>query len=302
MTRRRAHAAAVSALLAAASHATLARADMTKAECVERNTSGQHLRIDHKLAAAREQLRACADPSCPGLVRQDCAQRLQELDAAQPTIVFDARNEADQPITEVRVTMDGALLVDRLDGSALAIDPGAHDFTFQASPGGPVVTRRLVVEEGEKRRKEHVSFAPPAPAPAPAFPASAPPPSPAPPPAPPEASRGSALPVVAFAVGGAALATGIAFSLVAHGKRVDGDALCPGGTCPASAADRVSTLNGQATAFGGAAIASYVVGGAGLASGVALLFLGRREPPRTARLVLAPGPVPAGLGVVVELR
>ncbi len=95
---------------------TVARADMTKDQCIDANGKGQVLRRDGKLAAAREQLRSCADPSCPAMVRDDCNKRLDSLEAAQPSMVFDVKDAAGADVINVVVTVDGQKLTDHLDG------------------------------------------------------------------------------------------------------------------------------------------------------------------------------------------
>jgi len=132
-----------------------ARADATKDQCVDANAHAQPLRREGKFAAARDQLRICVDAGCPGIVRDDCAQRLDELERAQPTIVFEAKDSAGRDVSAVRVTVDGVPLVDSLDGTAVAVDPGRHAFTFRVA-GQPTVSRELVVREGEKDRRERI--------------------------------------------------------------------------------------------------------------------------------------------------
>jgi hypothetical protein len=55
--------------------------------------------------------------------------------------------------------MDGKPLVGRLDGTAVAVDPGQHAFTFEVS-GQPSVTKGFVLKEGEKLRRERVVIGP----------------------------------------------------------------------------------------------------------------------------------------------
>jgi hypothetical protein len=64
--------------------AEVAWANPTVAECVGADTAAQSLRRDGKLAAARVQLMTCGSPSCPALVRDDCTQRLEDLERAVP--------------------------------------------------------------------------------------------------------------------------------------------------------------------------------------------------------------------------
>jgi hypothetical protein len=133
--------------------------DVTKDQCVDANTKAQSLRRSSKLVAARAQLAVCADPRCPGMVRDDCIQRLDELEKVQPTIVFDAKDGAGNDLSDVRVSMDGKPLVGRLDGTAVAVDPGPHAFTFEVT-GQPIVTRGFVLKEGEKLRRERIVIGP----------------------------------------------------------------------------------------------------------------------------------------------
>ncbi len=159
--RDRLVAAPVLAVLGVLALPGVARADLTKAQCIAANSSAQDLRRDRKLAEAREQLRICGDPSCPEIVRADCTKRLDELDAAQPTIVFDAKDGHGGDLTVVKVSIDNKPLVERLDGAALRVDPGEHTFTFEIA-GQPPVSQRLVLKEGEKERHERIVIGGPA--------------------------------------------------------------------------------------------------------------------------------------------
>src|SRR5215469_5136429 len=101
-----------------------AEAEVTKDQCIDANASAQTLRKNGKFREAREQLHLCLDPHCPKLVSRDCATRLDELDLAQPTIVFDAKDRTGNDLGAVKVTVDGRPLVDKLDGTAVPVDPG----------------------------------------------------------------------------------------------------------------------------------------------------------------------------------
>jgi hypothetical protein len=134
-----------------------AAADPTKAQCIASNDHAQEFRQAGKLSKAREQLLICVAQSCPGPVREDCAQRLDELDKAMPTIVFEAKDAAGTDLVDVKVTIDGAPLADRLDGSSLKVDPGPHVFVFTWE-GHPSVTKKLVLAEHDQARREVVVF------------------------------------------------------------------------------------------------------------------------------------------------
>jgi hypothetical protein len=139
-------------LLASASSAS---ADPTKDECIAANESAQDLRQAGKLREARQKLTLCLAASCPGLLRQDCAQRLTEVDKAMPAIVFEAKDGAGNDLSAVRVTMDGQPLVAVLDGSAIPVDPGQHTFAFEGA-GFLRSETTLVLQEGERDRHQRV--------------------------------------------------------------------------------------------------------------------------------------------------
>jgi hypothetical protein len=153
-----------------------ASADPTKAQCVEADTSAQTERRGELFRAAREHLEICSKPACPTLVREDCVQRLSDLDAIAPSIVFAAKDGAGEDLIAVRVTMDGAPFATQLAGSALPVDPGLHTFRFEVE-GVPPVEKKVVVREGEKGRQVSVvlSASPALPVVVAAPPATAPP-------------------------------------------------------------------------------------------------------------------------------
>jgi hypothetical protein len=153
---RRTLAATVLTSLALA-YAAPARAEMSKAQCIAANVDAQSLRREGKLSLARQKLRACGDPACPALITTDCAKRLDELESVQPTLIFEVKDAAGGDLTEVRVTVDGQPLLQRLDGTATAVDPGSHRFVFSV-PGAAPLTQQLVIREGERARVVSVVF------------------------------------------------------------------------------------------------------------------------------------------------
>ena len=154
--------ALVAGILAAlAAGPSVARADVSSAECIQANAAAQDARRDLKFSAAREQLARCVDPSCPAMVRDDCARRLDELGQVQPTIVFDAKDASGRDVAAVKVTVDGRPLAEKLDGAALAVDPGEHTFVFTVA-GGALVTQTFVIREGQKARYERIVLGGPA--------------------------------------------------------------------------------------------------------------------------------------------
>lgn len=129
-------------------------AEPTKQECVSANETAQDLRRVAQLRQARAELARCVSASCPGPVREDCAQQLMEVDSAMPTLVLVAKDKAGNDLGAVLVTMDGLPFADSLDGTAIQVDPGEHRFIFEGE-GLPPAEKVVVVREGDKNR--HVS-------------------------------------------------------------------------------------------------------------------------------------------------
>jgi hypothetical protein len=137
-----------------------ARAEDLKMRCIKANADAQSFRREGRLSEAREQLEMCGSPTCPSLVSADCIKRLDELEHAQPTIVFNVVDAQGRDLNEVRVTVDGRALLQRLEGVAVEVDLGAHEVTFSA-PDHPSVTHKMVFREGEKARIVRVTLAGP---------------------------------------------------------------------------------------------------------------------------------------------
>jgi hypothetical protein len=132
---------------------------LTKQQCIDADADAQSLRMAGQLREARERLSTCASAECPQMVRDDCNQRMDEVQRATPTIVFSAKDASGQDVVDVKVTVDGQPFADRLDGTALAANPGPHKYVFHFATGADV-ERSLVLREGEKDRRETIVAAP----------------------------------------------------------------------------------------------------------------------------------------------
>jgi hypothetical protein len=133
--------------------------DTGKAECLAQHEQAQIFRQQRRLLDAQTALRRCSRADCPGVIRADCVDWLDQVSRSVPSVVVTARARG-LDLTEVRVTVDGKAIVDRLSGSALELDPGAHNFRFEAGPW-PTVERTLLISEGVKGRAIDLEFAPP---------------------------------------------------------------------------------------------------------------------------------------------
>jgi len=237
-------------------------AEPTKDECIAANETAQDLRQAGKLLEARTKLVLCVATSCPGPLREDCAQRLTEMDSVMPSIVFEVKDSAGNDVSAVTATIDGRPYAERLDGRPISVDPGEHRFVFTAD-GGATAEKTLVVREGEKDRRERIVLGIAAA---------------------PVVTEGTAasvaersgfaldrIPTVAYVaagVGVVGLAIGIGTGIAATSKHsaLEGEG-CPssGGTCPPTASqsdlDSFHSLKTWSTV-------GYVIGAAGIVGGV----------------------------------
>lgn len=165
--------ACLALLVTVSSTVRVARAQDTDA-CINASEKALALRKAEKLIDARASLSTCAASSCPDAVRTSCQQRLAETNQTIPSIVFFAKDGTGRDLTTVKLTIDGAIYADHLDGSAIVRDPGEHEFRFEATGQEPVV-KRFVLHAGEQNRREDIVIgaAPAAPATASVPPASA---------------------------------------------------------------------------------------------------------------------------------
>ncbi|MBV9949522.1 MAG: hypothetical protein JOZ69_21950 [Myxococcales bacterium] len=295
--------------LAVVGRATPAGAAPTKEECVANNESAQDLRSTGRLQEARRHLLFCTAASCPAPVRDDCAQRLAEVDANMPSLIVEAKDSGGNKVPAARVTLDGRPWLEKLDGTSVPVDPGEHRFVVSA-PGFRAATRKAVVREGEAGRRLEVLLVstsqpatlapegPPQATPIAASPApGADPGSPDGPPAPAQgveassaASAGpSPLAPIGVVVGGIGL-TGILVGgvLGVLAKTTEDRAAdqCPTHrNCSNVALDNAALANGDATF----STVAFVGGGVLLAAGAAMWLLAPRDGPVKVGAIAGPG-------------
>ena len=137
-----------------------AEADSDAVACARAAESAQSLRSAGKLVEALDRVPACLHLRCPDFVRRDCEALRADVQASLPTIVVRARAPGGDDATDVRVVVDGAPFLDRLDGRAKPIDPGPHTLRFEM-PGAEPIETSVVVREGEKMRIVDAAFTTP---------------------------------------------------------------------------------------------------------------------------------------------
>jgi hypothetical protein len=276
------------ALLAAAAvivvrSAAAAEPAPTKEECIAASESGQGVRHAGKLLDARARFAVCVAASCPGPIREDCAQRLDEIGKAMPSVVFVVKDSAGDDVPGVAITMDGKSVAGA--GTAVELDPGEHTFGFEAT-GVKKIEKRLVLVEGAKQRREAVMMDR-AEAAQIASTGSAPTGE-----APTRSTSPPTLAWVAFGVGGAGLTLGVIAGLVAGGKHSTLEGACnnTAGTCPTAHANDLDAFHTWRTV----STVGYVVGALGVAGGATLWLTAPKTPSTmTARVYI--GPACAGI-------
>jgi hypothetical protein len=126
--------------------------------CAASYERAQEDRSAGHLVEARAELLVCAQTSCPEFIMTDCRRWLDEVEYAMPTVVFAVR-EGSRDLEDVQVTRNGKLIANRLDGRAVAVDPGKQRFVFELKGNRQRTVDALIVE-GEKSRVIAVEVAP----------------------------------------------------------------------------------------------------------------------------------------------
>lgn len=129
-----------------------------KAACVAAHEEGQSLRTQKKLHAARERFIACAKSECPAVLRKECGEQIEVLDAQAPSLAFEALDENGNTDPAVKVSIDGTVASQRLTGASVDVEPGEHAIKFERGDG-KIIEQKILVSEGEKNRKVVADYA-----------------------------------------------------------------------------------------------------------------------------------------------
>jgi serine/threonine-protein kinase len=222
-----------------------------------------------------------------------------------PTVVFEVKDATGSDLSAVKVSMDGQPLAERLEGTAISIDPGVHSFTFETA-GEPKVEKQFVIREGEKGRRERITFGGTETATkTPAAPLATPPQATTTAPqvtttqtttsqpasdSPPSGERPGLGPqkiaaIVAAGVGVVGVGIGTVFGLQAMSKRSDASNACPGQCADQNGID----LWKSAKTAGNVSTVAFIVGGVGLAAGATLWFTAK--PSASTQVGIGPGSI-----------
>jgi hypothetical protein len=217
-----------------------------------------------------------------------------DIEASIPTVVLSAADPGGKELQAVKVSVDGAVLAEALDGHAVEMEPGSHVFTF-ADPQGVTATQTQIILEGTKNQPVRVTLGAPPP---PATPATDVQPAshdtgtrdPA------VSSMSSTQRVLGLVAGGlgiAALGTGAVFAVLASSSKSDYGAHCgaaigapPNGCDPTGIREHSDASTRAAVSTG-----LFIGGGVALAAGATLFFTAPRRAPGGAEIGLGPGSI-----------
>jgi hypothetical protein len=104
-----------------------------------------------KLQESKDQLMSCAQAPCSSFIRQQCSSKYNQLESDTPSVVLIVTDASGSPRGDVQVRMDGELFAQQLDGRALAVDPGMHEFSF-AADGVVFATQKIMIVQGQRNR------------------------------------------------------------------------------------------------------------------------------------------------------
>src|SRR5437868_7650482 len=214
--------------------------------------------------------------------------------AAEPesgAVVLEAKDEASTNMGAVRATIDGARVIERLDGVPIPVSPGTHHVVFEAS-GFQHSESTFVVTEGQRLRVVVFLTATPreiAVALSPSTHADEPALAPAG-----GLARRRKVALAVAGAGVAGLAVGSVWSLMSkstYDKALTNECGGNPGSCSLQGIADGQTAHGQATV----ATVAFAVGGVLLAAGAALFFTG----PKHTDLAIAPAIDRAGGGLAL---
>jgi hypothetical protein len=119
--------------------------------------SAVQLEMSGHLRQARDVFLSCAKVTCGAVIKQRCSAHYTQLEEDTPSVVPLVTDESGDPRVDVQVTMDNELLASRLDGRALQVDPGLHEFSFSAD-GAVIASQKVMIVQGQRNRPLNVAM------------------------------------------------------------------------------------------------------------------------------------------------
>jgi hypothetical protein len=129
--------------------------------CMAIYENAEHAEKAGHLREARGLLVGCARAVCGHTLLTACSTRFTQLESVEvPSIRPAVTDDSGAAVSDVQVRMDGELLAAHLDGQALRVDPGLHEFTFETE-GGLSNSQKILVVEGQLDRALPIVVHPP---------------------------------------------------------------------------------------------------------------------------------------------
>lgn len=125
--------------------------------CAEAYKDGQDKEKAGHLVEAREQYSECAKSACGAFLLNECTTRHARLDSDIPSVIPVATHKSGKPYQHVLVTLDGEPFCSSLDGRALQVDPGMHEFVFTTDKG-LTATEKVLILQGDRNRRITVAL------------------------------------------------------------------------------------------------------------------------------------------------
>lgn len=266
---------ALTVIAASVLSATPVWADAETQACIDEHANGQVARAQGALLRAKRLFLACASRECPQLIRDDCATLGSEVEAALPSVVVIAETLSGKDVPTATVRVDDGSESLPVDGRAIFVDPGPHEFRV-ATPAGAETRVTTLAREAEKYRRVVARFADPLPPKAEKQPA-------------PSAARVPPLAYVAGTVALVATGLGTYFELKGLSQQNTLDGCKP--NCQQADVDAMRRSYLMGDIFLGVALVSFGTG--------AYVLLRQSSGPRSPKTVLSisPGPGLLGFGV-----
>jgi hypothetical protein len=124
--------------------------------CQAAYKKAQKAEQEGELVTAKRFLRICAKAKCGVFLEHQCTFNYARIESDMPTVVPVATDDSGKPVVDMMLKVDGYILAERLDGHAVPINPGMHEFTFETSKG-VVARRRIMILQGQRNRRLAVS-------------------------------------------------------------------------------------------------------------------------------------------------
>jgi hypothetical protein len=118
--------------------------------------TGQEREQSGRLVEASALFAQCAEETC-GAVWQSCVVQGTRLSSTVPSVVPLVTDDKGDPRVDVQVKMDGHVIASELNGRAIPVDPGTHEFSF-STPAGIFASKKVTFAKGERNRTLAVSM------------------------------------------------------------------------------------------------------------------------------------------------